>query len=175
MSAWPALSRPAVYQRFRAVGHEVDTTLCDLVADYRAATPSAAAEAAVPVLVHEVQRVKALRAALTGAMRRRLMAARTRLVRTGDAARRRVLRGTERRRADLTMLAGRVDALSPLAVMARGFVVARDPQGRALSTTADFLPDAPFELLVRDGVVNATTSHVHPGSGPHIPVDSEEP
>ncbi len=157
-----------------AVGHEVDTTLCDLVADYRAATPSAAAEAAVPVLVHEAQRAAALRVALVGAMRRRLATARTRIGRAADATCRRAVRTTERRRAELDGLVGRIDALSPLATMARGFVVARGPHGGTLSLAADFEGGAPFDLLVRDGTVGAVVSRVHPGVGPHMVRDGEE-
>ncbi|MDQ6828422.1 MAG: exodeoxyribonuclease VII large subunit, partial [Gemmatimonadota bacterium] len=51
-----------------AVGHEIDVTLCDLVADVRAATPSAAAECAVPSLAEE----RAMLGALESTMRRRL-------------------------------------------------------------------------------------------------------
>jgi exodeoxyribonuclease VII large subunit len=157
-----------------AVGHEVDVTLCDLVADYRAPTPSAAAEAAVPALVHEAQRAKALRVALLAGMRRKLALARGRMERTGDAVGRRAVQSTERRRADLNGLAGRVDALSPLTTMARGFVVARGPDGGTMSATADFAPGSPFDLLLRDGTVGAITSRVAPGAGPHIARDSED-
>jgi len=158
-----------------AVGHEVDVTLCDLVADYRAPTPSAAAEAAVPALAHEAQRALGLRVALLAAMRRRLAAARTRMLRAVDTARGRAIRTTERRRALLHGLAGRVDALSPLATMARGFVVARGADGGTLSVAGDFAPGAPFDLLVRDGTVGAITSWVASGAGPHIAPDPEEP
>jgi exodeoxyribonuclease VII large subunit len=50
-----------------AVGHEIDVTLCDLVADLRAATPSAAAEAVVPVLDDVRDDVRALADALRSA------------------------------------------------------------------------------------------------------------
>ena len=41
------------------MGHETDTTIADLVADVRAATPTAAAELAVPVLSEELMRIQA--------------------------------------------------------------------------------------------------------------------
>jgi exodeoxyribonuclease VII large subunit len=143
-----------------AVGHEVDITLCDLVADYRAPTPSAAAEAAVPALAHESERARALGALLAAAMRRKLTSARTRMGRAADATRRRAIRATERRRATLTVLAGQVEALSPLATLARGFAVPRGPDGRTLSAARDFVVGTSFDLMIRDGVVGAITSRV---------------
>jgi exodeoxyribonuclease VII large subunit len=149
-----------------AVGHEVDTTLCDLVADYRAPTPSAAAEAAVPALAHESERARALAALLTGAMRRRLTAADTRMGRAADGMRRRVIRSTERRRATLTALAGQIEALSPLATLARGFAVPRGADGRTLTSARDFVLGDSFDLLIKDGVVGAVTSRVEPAVEP---------
>lgn len=62
-----------------AVGHEVDTTVADLVADVRAATPTAAAELAVPVLQDVLDRFDGQRQAIRRLMRRRLELAEARL------------------------------------------------------------------------------------------------
>jgi exodeoxyribonuclease VII large subunit len=64
-----------------AVGHEVDITLCDLVADLRAATPSAAAEAAVPVLDDMRAALQGATLGLRSALERSLLDARARLTR----------------------------------------------------------------------------------------------
>jgi exodeoxyribonuclease VII large subunit len=72
-----------------AVGHEVDVTVADLVADVRAATPTAAAELAVPVLEEVVTEVGRLRTRMMRAMRNRLSLASSRLA---GAAQRRALR-----------------------------------------------------------------------------------
>ena len=107
-----------------AVGHEIDITLCDLVADVRAATPSAAAEAAVPLLADADKRLRVIGAALTTAARRRVERAGARLARTAAWVRDGAARTTERRRTRLESAAGRLEALSPLATLARGFAVA---------------------------------------------------
>jgi exodeoxyribonuclease VII large subunit len=138
-----------------AVGHEVDVTLCDLVADLRAPTPSAAAEAAVPVLADVRDEVRALADALRTAGAWHVRRAAERLADTSADLVAGAARVTERRRAVLETVAGRLHALSPLATLGRGYAVARAADGAALSRVADFAPGTPFDLHVRDGVVPA--------------------
>ena len=142
-----------------AVGHEVDITLCDLVADVRAATPSAAAEAAVPVLDDMREALQAATLALRGALQRSLLGAQSRLVRLTREMGRAGQRSVERRRARLHVLAARLDGLSPLSTLARGYAVARDADGNTLSTVADFAIGDPFSLLVQDGEIQARTEN----------------
>jgi exodeoxyribonuclease VII large subunit len=145
-----------------AVGHEIDTTMCDLVADCRAATPSAAAECAVPLWADEAQRLRIVGSQIVDIAERRIEAARRRLSRVGELTRAGAMRSAERRRSRLDGAAGRLDALSPLATLARGFAVARDAEGHALTVTADFAPGVAFDLTIRDGVVGAVTASVSP-------------
>jgi exodeoxyribonuclease VII large subunit len=154
-----------------AVGHEVDVTLCDLVADVRAATPSAAAEAAVPS--HDALRdaLVALASALQTGLKGRLVAARSRLGRAARDMARSAQRAAERRRANLQMLTARLDGLSPLSTLARGYSVARDPDGRTLSSVEEFTVGDAFSLLVRDGHVEARTET----ATRRLPADPEHP
>jgi exodeoxyribonuclease VII large subunit len=145
-----------------AVGHEVDITLCDLVADHRAPTPSAAAEAAVPVLADAVAEAAGLREALRGALVRQVERRRDRLQRSAADLRTSLVRGNERRRARVGAIAGRLHALSPLAVLSRGYAVARDAGGTTLGSVESFQPASDFDLLLHDGTVQATTRSVHP-------------
>ena len=68
----------------------------------------------------------------------------------------------ERRRARVESLAGQLHALSPLSTLARGFAVARTPEGATLSGRDQFAPGAPFELWLRDGIVSAITGAGRP-------------
>jgi exodeoxyribonuclease VII large subunit len=153
-----------------AVGHEVDVTLCDLVADVRAATPSAAAEAAVPVLSDVRAYLAGLAAAMRTELERRVSDARDRLEHSARELRLVATRSAERRRARLEGAAGRLHALSPLATLARGYAVARDSSGTTLSHLAQFTPGLPFSLTVRDGTISATAGDPLPD--PRFPLPS---
>lgn len=139
-----------------AVGHEIDVTIADLVADHRAPTPSAAAEAAVPVRDDLLASIEAERAALVALVEERIGSARRMLGDRAGDLRRASSRDSERRRARIATVAGTLHALSPLATLARGFAVARDrATGATLSNVAHFADDRDFTLTLRDGDVIA--------------------
>jgi exodeoxyribonuclease VII large subunit len=141
-----------------AVGHEVDLSVCDLVADLRAPTPSAAAEAAVPVEADARDRLAALAFAVRDGATRRLRRANESLIRTARNTRAAALRVGERRTARLTAAASHLNALSPLATLGRGYAVARAADGGPTLTSVDqFTPGGRFDLLLRDGMVRART------------------
>ena len=64
------------------------------------------------------------------------------------------------RQASVRALAGRLQALSPLSTLARGYAVPRDANGRTLTSARDFSVGAPFRLRLHDGEVEATTNLV---------------
>jgi exodeoxyribonuclease VII large subunit len=97
---------------------------------------------------------------LSDALTARIMFARhhlTRLARsiaqssTGLVARKKALLGTS---------AARLNALSPLATLARGYAVARDADGRALTSALQFSPGLKFDLQLHDGRIAAKTEEV---------------
>lgn len=158
------------------VGHEIDVTIADLVADLRAPTPSAAAEAVVPdaaVLMDGLRQMPArLAQGLRGTMQRRRSGLREVLAGLGLRMERRIMpvqqsidhatgrieramhSALERRRSSIAAAAGKLDALSPLATLQRGYSVARSEAGAVLRSVRDFAPGRPFELRVRDGEVS---------------------
>jgi exodeoxyribonuclease VII large subunit len=169
-----------------AVGHEIDVTISDLVADLRAPTPSAAAEAVVPdgtTVLEMLRRAPGrLGRALGGAAERRRASVEQRARRLersierrfgplrqaldADTARleRAAVVGTERRRSRLAALGGRLDALSPLSTLARGYAVPRTADGRVLRSVADFPEGIEFHLRLADGTVTAeSTGPLEPG------------
>ena len=140
-----------------AVGHEVDITVCDAVADLRAPTPSAAAAAACVARDENVRAFALARRDLSEAITTRVRDARLDL----DRVRKNIGQASERavvaKRAAIGTAAGRLNALSPLATLSRGYAVARDTDGRALTSAGQFKRGLEFELLLHDGSIKAET------------------
>ncbi|MEX2467522.1 MAG: exodeoxyribonuclease VII large subunit [Gemmatimonadota bacterium] len=165
-----------------AVGHEVDVTLCDLVADLRAPTPSAGAEAVVPDAATVREGLRETPARLARALRgmttrrreriderllrlargieRRLAPARQSVDLATDRLERSIRSLVDQRKRELAAGAGRLDALSPLATLRRGYAVARTADGRVLRSTEDFEVGAEFIVRVGDGRVAAETLRI---------------
>jgi len=139
-----------------AVGHETDVTLCDLVADLRAPTPSAAAEAATPDRIEVLAHCALLGQRLGRALRIAARHVVERVNRTGDRLNRCMDHRLDRSRALLTAHSARLDALSPLRVLGRGYAVARDENGRVLKRVAQLPAGKEFRLRVTDGEVDAS-------------------
>jgi exodeoxyribonuclease VII large subunit len=140
-----------------AVGHEVDITICDAVADLRAPTPSAAASAACTAR-DDVRKALTLGLRdLAGAINERVSRARQLVDRKSSALASSAPRAMARRRTEIAAMAARLNALSPLATLSRGYAVARDGDGRALTSAAQFAPDLEFLLQLHDGSVKART------------------
>lgn len=170
-----------------AVGHEIDFTICDFVADLRAPTPSAAAEIAVPdrkELLLSLDRTKdRLDAALTAfvgrkrerldalAARRPLTEPETILTPFYDAVRSlreradtAVRRNTEKARASLALLAGKAQALDPMSVLTRGFCVP-ERDGHPISSVHEASVGEDLTLLFADGVAVASIKESKPYEG----------
>ena len=138
-----------------AVGHEVDQTICDAVADLRAPTPTAAGSLA-SASSDEMRKALTLgRRDMIAVLGRRLQRERADLRRLPAMLARLAAQRIQRQRVALAACAARLNALSPLAVLARGYAVARDRNGRALTSARDFKTGLEFLLLLHDGSVDA--------------------
>ena len=157
-----------------AVGHETDFTIADFAADLRAPTPSAAAEIVVPSRSELLGVVEGLRLRLITLARRHVERRRLRLrgladrpvlqrpqgrlnqdrQRLDDLVRRlgfaagRLVQNREQRVAGL---AGRLDALSPLAVLSRGYSITRDAQARVIRDSAAIAIGEEVEVWLHKG------------------------
>ena len=164
-----------------AVGHEPDVTISDFVADLRAATPSNAAELAVPDQDALRQNLDSMNEALAVAMNRRLTAARERL---GNLSNRPVLRSplasyenkkkalalletrllsaqqrnTARQRQRFVAQVSKLDAMSPLKVLTRGFAVVSDDRGHIIRSAGEVKPGDPITVRVSDGTIHANVT-----------------
>ncbi len=162
-----------------AVGHETDFTLCDFAADLRAPTPSAAAELAVPDRAELLENLNNLRARmknavfsklgkerqrLDGLTQRRAMRSpiepieieRERIDRLTEALISRMRKKTEEAKAALARSAGKLDALSPLAVLKRGYALVYDRNGHAVSGVGKIREKDKILVRMNDGGLQCT-------------------
>lgn len=161
-----------------AIGHETDFTLCDFAADFRAPTPSAAAECVVPLRSELRGEVQALRQELVRAAQKALAKKRAALMiqrerlgashpasglgRSREAlARQREQLGAamraalERARTALTLERRQLMLLSPQSVLARGYaIVMKD--GAAITSATALHPGDAVALVLADGRAQAT-------------------
>ena len=143
----------AVIPVVAAVGHQTDVPLVDLVADVRAATPSAAMEMVLPDRKELRQRLHAHAARLGGGLARRTRLLNERLHRMEDRMRHGIQTGVRQARHEMTRLGEQLDTLSPLRTLERGYAVPLSSVGRVLRQRADFKPGHSFRLRVVDGEV----------------------
>lgn len=136
-----------------AIGHETDYTLADFAADLRAPTPSAAMELIVPDMEELSCRIKGLTDALCLKYPERILLDKWQsldlLNERIDASFRRALTKAENR---LGEAAARLDSLSPVAVLARGYSIARrTSDGHVITKLSDVKNGEMIETLVSDG------------------------
>lgn len=165
-----------------AVGHETDFTICDFAADLRAATPSAAAELAVPdryqqqVYIYALlEKMKICTVSKMDAYRQRLDGV-TRIVdKTTETEiikiRRERLRmccdslinnhgaSVEARKNRLLMLVNSINHLNPLSVLSRGYAIAQR-DGKTISSAVQAACGRQLDVKFKDGTVHCTVDEV---------------
>ena len=157
-----------------AVGHEVDFTICDFVADLRAATPSAAAELSLPDKEDLARRVQSLTTRLTAAQTTRLKRYRTQLDRLSAARaltspeaayrlRRETVAALEKRlslsvsrrltfkRQSMERVVASLAALNPLSVLGRGYALVQTEAGKVIPAAAELTVGDRVNLRFADG------------------------
>ena len=143
-----------------AVGHEQDTPLCDLAADVRAATPTAAGALVVPDLRDLESALGATRRRLGLALRSQVDRDRNRLGRQGERLRAAPRLLLERRRAALDRSGARLETLSPLATLGRGYAIVR-AGGGVLRAADQARPGDLIDVQLAAGSLDATVREVH--------------
>jgi exodeoxyribonuclease VII large subunit len=138
-----------------AVGHEQDTPLCDLAADIRASTPTAAARVVVPDIAELRARLERARVNLHRGAHRSADRDAQRLAAARDRLNRAPLLALERKRARIDTVHARLSALSPVATLDRGYAIVR--RGDEVVRSADQVGSGdPLSVRVADGTFGVT-------------------
>jgi exodeoxyribonuclease VII large subunit len=172
-----------------AVGHEIDVTLSDLAADVRALTPSEAAERVVPSVEDLSIRMRSIRDRMWAGVARRLSLSRTRLDAVAsqrtlrrpfelvhDRSRRAdelamranslVWRMLADRQSSVATLDGKLQSLSPLAVLGRGYSITQDATtGVVLRSTAKLRAGQEIITRFSDGIATSSVESIERASG----------
>ena len=166
-----------------AVGHEPDVTIADFVADVRAATPSHAAEIAVPDQEELRERLLSAQGRMVQGEERRLGLLRTRLTALSEKRvlrdpmaflqeKRMILDYVQRALADrggailsepkrrLGALSAALDAMSPLAVLGRGYAMPQREDGSVLRSAADVSAGDKLTVPMGDGAIDCRVEEV---------------
>ncbi|OAG27345.1 exodeoxyribonuclease VII large subunit [Thermodesulfatator autotrophicus] len=164
-----------------AVGHEIDVTICDLVADARAPTPTAAAEMVFPSLnelayelglklraLNRTLREKLLREEQKlNQLKRRLKDPRQKIKESQEKVhllKRRLdvsfLRRLEDKQNKLFSLIKQLESLSPLAVLARGYSIVRKSSGQVIKEAQEVLPGEELDILLHQGKLRVKVKEV---------------
>jgi len=166
-----------------AVGHEQDTPLCDLAADVRASTPTAAGKLVVPdlselcgrldrsrealargakrALERDAQRLARSAERLRGAPRAALERGSLRLERTRERLRLAPVLAVERKQAALETLSAKLVALSPLQTLRRGYAIVRT-DSQLVTTAGDVSAGTRVEVTLAEGGFGARVEDVTP-------------
>ena len=166
-----------------AVGHEPDVTISDYVADLRAATPSNAAELAVPDQDALRQNLDAMSDSMVSVLNRQLKSARQHLnVLSRSAAlqspagylnqKRKNLellknrltaaenRDMDRKKQQFIRLTSKLDAMSPLKVLTRGYSIAMTEDNQVITSAAQVQPGDVVKVSLRDGFITTQVREV---------------
>ncbi len=166
-----------------AVGHETDFTLCDFAADLRAPTPSAAAELAVPDTEELLSSLGHMNDRISLAMNRRLARSRDRLgllsasrmlkdprafiddkrmalAMDEQALYTRMERILAAKRAEFQYKTAKMEALNPLAVVARGYSAVFDEKGVLVKSVSQLAPGDGVSFALTDGKVHARVEKI---------------
>jgi exodeoxyribonuclease VII large subunit len=144
-----------------AVGHEQDTPLCDLAADVRASTPTAAARLVVPDLDELLAGLARSREHLDRGVRRLAERDRDRLERAAQRLRSAPRLIVERRRAAVSAAGGRLRALAPQATLERGYAIVR-AGGAVLRDASTTTAGSRLEVELARGSLAASVVETRP-------------
>ena len=146
---------------FTGIGHEIDTSIADLVAHTANKTPTACAQAVIALVEEFLGELNYSANRLRQVTENSLVRARSRISLAVERLRTRPRTALDRQTQRLTMHAASLRLLDPVTTMARGWSITRDGNGNVVRSTTDVKQGDTLVTLVADGSISSTVEGVN--------------
>ncbi len=144
-----------------AVGHEIDFTIADFVADKRAETPTAAAEMAVPDMMELRRKIESYRDNLVVEMKGKIkldkLTADNYLLEMQSALRS-ILTAAEHKIEKFSLI---LEENNPKNILSKGYSIMQTPEGEVISSILDLETGSEYEIALKDGTVKVKTTEIY--------------
>ena len=144
-----------------AVGHEIDFTIADFVADKRAETPTAAAEMAVPDMMELRRKIESYRDNLVAEMKGKIKLDKL----TADnyllemqSAMQRILTAAEHKIEKFSLV---LEENNPKNILSKGYSIMQTPEGEVISSILELEAGSEYEITLKDGKVKVKTTEIY--------------
>ncbi len=146
-----------------AVGHEIDFSISDFVADLRAETPTAAAEKAVPDDSQIIRSLDTYRSQLNSALKNKVMYHRMSLKSCIQDMRSVLIRRIDRSEHEIKQNLITLEENNPSNILSKGYTFMEGPDGKVVASASDMEEGGRYRIYFRDGTVEVTVSEIKEG------------
>lgn len=146
-----------------AVGHEIDFSISDFVADLRAETPTAAAEKAVPDDSQIIRSLDTYRSQLNSALKNKVMYHQMSLKSCIQDMRSVLIRRIDRSEHEIKQNLITLKENNPSNILSKGYTFMEGPDGKVVASASDMEEGGRYRIYFRDGTVEVTVSEIKEG------------
>lgn len=146
-----------------AVGHEIDFSISDFVADLRAETPTAAAEKAVPDDSQIIRSLDTYRSQLNSALKNKVMYHQMSLKSCIQDMRSVLIRRIDRFEHEIKQNLITLEENNPSNILSKGYTFMEGPDGKVVASASDMEEGGRYRIYFRDGTVEVTVSEIKEG------------
>lgn len=143
-----------------AVGHEIDFTIADFVADRRAETPTAAAQMAVPDTKELVERLEEMKDSLYVQLSNKLMYHRLYVDHLADDMKQHMRHYIQQFQNDIDNFKLKLDENNPLKILESGYTVVHNEEGQMIKRLQDLHPDNHYVIRFQDGFAKVLVKEI---------------
>ena len=143
-----------------AVGHEIDFTICDFVADLRAETPTAAAEKATPDDSLYSERVESIKIGMISDLNNKLAFSSLLCDKYLNDMKQFITARIDKYSHKLEQLLLTLEENNPSNILSKGYAILEDKDGTVISSTNEIKQDTTYKLHLKDGIVEFTMTNI---------------